>query len=37
MMSKKVLDIIFKQDEMTDYMDYSSASENDEHYDDCEQ
>lgn len=36
MTCKKVLDILFKVDKMEDYMDYSSASEDDLDYDDCE-
>ena len=34
---KKVLDILFKVDKMEDYMDYSSASEDDLDYADCEE
>ena len=33
---KKILDVIFLEDQMTDYLDYSSASENDSTYEEFE-
>jgi hypothetical protein len=30
------MDVLFKIDPMSDYMDYSSASEDDSNYEDCE-
>ena len=34
---KKILEIVFKEDPMEDYMNYSSASEDDIDYEDCEE